>query len=160
MRIRDWMKHPVHTIRPLDSIEHARALLEEHRINQLPVVVKTNVVGIITDRDLRDAFPSVFEVPDFGAEGARKSGRDPKKVRVEEVMTRQVLTLAPDQLLRDAARMMRSERVGAVPVVENGHLVGIVTRSDILEAFAASAGEPETAPEGSFGQGGEHRQRR
>ena len=60
MQIEKWMKREVHCIKPLDSIQHARDLMEEHRINQLPVVVNGRLVGIITDRNLRDAFPSVF----------------------------------------------------------------------------------------------------
>jgi acetoin utilization protein AcuB len=133
------MKAPVYSIKPRDTIAHARALLEEHRINQLPVVVKGAVVGIITDRDLRDAFPSVFDASGFQGD-SRKPTRDPEQVTVEEVMTEKVLTLAPDAPLGEAAQLMRRERVGAVPVVEGDHLVGIVTRSDILLAFVRLAG--------------------
>ena len=56
------MKYPVVTVTPRDSVRHARGLLEKHRINQLPVVTDGRLVGIVTDRDLRDVFPSVFEV--------------------------------------------------------------------------------------------------
>jgi CBS domain-containing protein len=49
------MKFVVHTVKPHDSVAHARALLEEHRINQLPVLFDNHLVGIVTDRDLRDA---------------------------------------------------------------------------------------------------------
>ena len=93
VRVRDWMKHPVHTVKPRDSIAHARALLEEHRINQLPVIVNGNVVGIVTDRDLRDAFPSVFDAPGFTGGPPRKPGRDPDEVRVDMVTTRRGRTL-------------------------------------------------------------------
>ena len=59
--VRDWMRaHPL-AVRPKDSIARARAICEEHRINQLPVLADRALVGIITDRDLRDAFPSVAE---------------------------------------------------------------------------------------------------
>jgi acetoin utilization protein AcuB len=122
-------------VRPLDSIAHARALLEEHRINQLPVVAKDRLVGIITDRDLRDAFPSVFEAPAFTGEAPRKPGRSPDQIRVEEVMTRRVFTMGPDERIDEAADLMRRERVGSVPIVERDSLVGIVTRSDVLDAF-------------------------
>jgi acetoin utilization protein AcuB len=133
------MKHPVYSVRPRDSIAHARQILEEHRINQLPVVVNGEVIGIVTDRDLRDAFPSVFDVSGYPDE-LRKPVHDPEKLRVEEVMTQAVLTLAPDDPLADAARVMRQERVGAVPVVEGKRLVGILARSDVLEAFVAAVG--------------------
>src|SRR3990172_12459168 len=61
MRIAAWMKHPVVTVKPHDSAQHAREVMEKHRINQLPVVIDDRLVGIVTDRDLRDASPSVFE---------------------------------------------------------------------------------------------------
>ncbi len=62
MRIEDWMKSPVHTIKPLDSLARARAVLEQYQINQFPVVINRRLVGIITDRDLRSACPSAAEI--------------------------------------------------------------------------------------------------
>jgi acetoin utilization protein AcuB len=139
-RVADWMKHPVHHVKPRDTVRHARALLERHRINQLPVVVDDRLVGIVTDRDLRDAFPAVPEVS--AALGGDLGGRP-----VEDVMTRAVITVTPSDVLTEAAHRMRRERIGALPVVDNGRLVGILTRSDMLAAFialAAGTGEPET----------------
>jgi acetoin utilization protein AcuB len=109
--------------------------MEEHRINQLPVVVGDSLVGIVTDRDLRDVFPSVFD--SRGRSGRRhgKAGMDPATIPVEDVMTTKVLTLAPDAFLPDAARCMRRERIGAIPIVDAGRLAGIVTRSDVLDAY-------------------------
>jgi acetoin utilization protein AcuB len=134
------MKKPEYTAGPRDRISHVRSVLEEHRINQLPVIAKGALVGIITDRDLRDAFPSVFDVPGFTEETPRKPARDPEKIRVEEVMTGNVITLGPDDGLADAAGLMRRERLGALPIVEGGVLVGILTRSDVLDAFILLAG--------------------
>jgi acetoin utilization protein AcuB len=134
MRIERWMKHPVHTVKPLESVGHARALMERYRINQLPVVVDSRLVGIVTDRDLRDAFPSIFEPPHRGTTNARV---DPSVIPVESVMTSNVLSVAPKDLVADAARTMRRERVGALPVVDGGRLVGILTRSDVLEALVS-----------------------
>lgn len=128
------MKHPVITVKPQDSARHAREVMEKHRINQLPVVVDGRLVGIVTDRDLRDVFPSVFESP--GASGRRsKAGTDPATIPLEDVMTRKVLTLAPGAFVADAARLMRRERIGALPIVDGQRLVGILTRSDVLDAF-------------------------
>src|SRR5262249_34689279 len=73
MRVDGSMKRPVLTVKPRDSIAHARAIMEEHRVNQLPVVVDDRLVGIVTDRDLRDAFPSVFET----TRPRRARGTDP-----------------------------------------------------------------------------------
>ena len=131
MQIVKWMKTELRTIKALDSIEHARALMEEHRINQLPVVRDGHLVGIVTDRDLRDAYPSVLADP------MRKQTPDPHGVKVESVMTANVLTLTPEDSTVAAASLMRRERMGAVPIVDGKRLVGILTRSDLLEALIA-----------------------
>ena len=135
MRIERWMKHPVVSVKRQDSAQHAREEMEKHRINQLPVVTDGRLVGIITDRDLRDAFPSVFDSALSSGRRQGRPGTDPARIRVEDVMTSNVLTLTPDALLPDAARLMRRERIGAIPIVDDGRLVGILTRSDVLDAF-------------------------
>jgi len=138
MQIVNWMKTELRTIKPLDSIEHARVLMEEHRINQLPVVREGHLVGIVTDRDLRDAYPSVLADP------MRKQTPDPHAVKVESVMTTNVLTLTPADSVVAAASLMRRERVGAVPIVDGKRLVGILTRSDLLEALVACSALTES----------------
>jgi acetoin utilization protein AcuB len=128
------MKLDVHTVKPLDSVAHARALLEEHRINQLPVVVRGRLVGIVTDRDLRDA-SRAMQVSGSGAGAEETVPSDPEEIPVEAVMTRNVLTLAPKDTLEEAAFLMRRERIGSLPIVTKRTLQGILTRSDLLEAF-------------------------
>ncbi|MBI4517872.1 MAG: CBS domain-containing protein [Deltaproteobacteria bacterium] len=150
MQVDTWMSRRVHTVKPHDTIAHARALMEAHRINQLPVVVEGKLVGIITDRDLRDAFPSVFDSPIEGRRKPKPPGSDPAKIQVEAVMTPHVLTLTSKDNIVEAARMMRRERVGAIPVVDHDRLVGILARSDVLDAFVALAeADPKLSPEGA-----------
>jgi acetoin utilization protein AcuB len=134
MAIETYMKHPVHIVKPLDTISHAREIMEQHRVNQLPVVVKGRLVGIVTDRDLRDAFPSVFE-------GDRPAApeEDPNVITVENVMTPNVVTLGPKDSVAEAARLMRRERIGAIPIVDGERLVGILARSDVLDAYVGLA---------------------
>jgi acetoin utilization protein AcuB len=148
MEIQEWMKHPVQCVKPLDSIVHAREIMEAHRVNQLPVVVDRCVVGIITDRDLRAAFPSVFDSATFNRHKAHVSASDPKAITVEMVMTPHVLTLGPHDSIVEAARLMRRERLGALPIVERDRLVGLITRSDVLDAFVELS-ERRAAPESS-----------
>ncbi len=137
MLVDKWMKRPVHTVKPLDSIRHAREIMENHRVNQVPVVVDGQLVGIVTDRDLRDAFPSVFDAP--GRPRARRAApvADPDEIRVEMVMTPHVITVGPKETVAEVARIMRRERIGAIPVVEGKRLVGMITRSDLLDALVA-----------------------
>jgi len=142
LRIEPLMKRHVYTIRPRDSIAHARAILEERRINQLPVVLNGQLVGIVTDRDLRDATVEVEAgAVATGLRAGRLVAADPDKVRVEEVMTANVTTLGPSDSVKEAARLMKRERIGAIPIVEKDRLVGIVTRSDILDAYISLAAE-------------------
>ncbi|MGO9063049.1 MAG: CBS domain-containing protein [Candidatus Binataceae bacterium] len=147
MKIKDWMNTPVHTVKPHDSVAHARSLLERYRINQLPVVVDGALVGVVTDRDLRNASPSAAE------KAAADLGRidvnmiDPAKVKVESVMTEKVFSLGPEDTVEDAVRVMRRERFGAIPVVERNRVVGMLTRSDVLDAFMCLALGAEVPPE-------------
>ncbi len=134
MQIRRWMTSPVRSVKPLDSVEHVRTVLEDLRINQLPVTVNEKIVGIITDRDVRDATPSVFE---FSGHEDEELPVDPKNVTVESVMTHSPITLGPKDSVNDAAVLMRRERIGAIPVTEGDQLVGILTRSDLLDALVS-----------------------
>ena len=133
-----WMTSHLYTVKPRDSVARARAILEEHRINQLPVVKDGMLVGIVTDRDLRDAVNTV-------ATSAQQAGaveRAPQtadEIPVETVMTHHVIALALHSTLTNAAELMRRERIGSVPIIDGQSLVGIVTRSDILQAFVSRA---------------------
>jgi len=135
VRIEDWMKFPVHSAKPVDSIARARAVLEQYRVNQLPVVLNNRLVGIVTDRDLRSASPAVAEAAAIDAGTMENVLLDPEKTPIEQVMTAQVITLGPKDTIEQATRLLISERIGAIPVVEQGRLVGILTRSDVLGAF-------------------------
>ena len=135
MEITPYIRRIVVTVKPLDSVRHARELLEQHRINQLPVVVDGRLVGIVTDRDLRDVFPSVFESK---RHVRRHPELDPDRVPVRDVMAPRVITLNPNASVSEAAALLRGERIGAVPIVdENQRLCGILTRSDLLGALIA-----------------------
>ena len=144
MEIRKWMQHPVYSVKPLDSIQHAREEMDRHRVNQLPVLVDGRLVGIITDRDLREAFPSVFDSSAFSRRKANTGMTDPQAITVEMVMTANVTTVAPADSMADATRLMRRQRIAALPVVEGEGVVGIVTRSDVLDRFLAFAEIEET----------------
>jgi CBS domain-containing protein len=123
------MKSPVHTVKSQDTVAHARAIIEKYRIRQLPVVVDRRLVGIVTDRDLRDA---------WAAEAIAADAPAADRITVDAVMTTKVLTLSPANSAEEAARIMLRERIGSIPIVEHRGLVGIVTRSNILEAFISA----------------------
>jgi acetoin utilization protein AcuB len=136
MRVEQWMTVNPLTVRPHDSVAHARALLKEHRINQLPVALSGTLVGIVTDRDLRDVMGTLYAA-------AEASGNPPprcaEEIAVEAVMTANAITIEPHDTMERAAVVMRRERIGALPVVHRGELRGIVTRTDVLRAYLALA---------------------
>jgi acetoin utilization protein AcuB len=132
MDIAKWMTKSLITIKPKDTLRHARERLAKYRINQMPVVVGDKLVGIVTDRDVRDAYPSslrLFHGKDIDEFGDSHT--------VEEIMTYNVVTVTPQTSLRETAQRLRQQRFGALPVVDNGKLVGIITRSDVLDAMLA-----------------------
>jgi len=133
--IRNWMKFPVRTVKPKDSVAHARALLADNRINQLPVVQHGKIIGIVTDRDLRDA-PEIFAISSqpVGTDTPAVMP-DPAKINVESVMTTSLVTLSPEETLARAAQLMVQDRIGGIPIVEKGRLVAMLTRTDVLQAF-------------------------
>ncbi|HZO81184.1 MAG TPA: CBS domain-containing protein [Candidatus Binataceae bacterium] len=144
MRVEQWMTMDVTTVRPRDSVAHARALLEERRINQLPVVVNGRLVGIVTDRDLRDAVSSAISAT-AEATGARPQPVGPESIPVEAVMSAKAFFVRPGDPMEKAAALMRRERIGALPVLEGKALRGIITRSDVLRAFIHLAAEQRKA---------------
>lgn len=134
--VSQWMTKSVVTVKPQDTLRHARELMAKHRINQLPVVVNDKLVGIVTDRDIRDAYPSSLRL--FRGRDIDEFG---ESYTVEEVMTYNVIAISPQTSIREAAQRMRKQRFGALPVVEGNKLVGIITRSDLLDALLASEQE-------------------
>jgi CBS domain-containing protein len=124
----DWMKFMSETIGPNKSVAHARALLLEHGISDLPVMSKGRLVGIVTDRDLQGGAltPAHMSL-------RKRIESSPDQVRISAVMKAHVLTLAPSDTLAHAAELMRREHVKASPVVEGGHLRGIIHLGDIID---------------------------
>ncbi|HEU0053631.1 MAG TPA: CBS and ACT domain-containing protein [Longimicrobium sp.] len=131
MLVKNRMTRAPVTVAPGDSLAHALRLTREHRIRHLPVVEGGVLAGIVSDRDMRLAMPSPLTVAD--AERADFLER----TAVGEVMTRDVITAGPYDTLEDAAGQLCRHRVGSLPVVDaHGGLLGIVTETDILHAFA------------------------
>ncbi|MBI2879272.1 MAG: CBS domain-containing protein [Candidatus Rokubacteria bacterium] len=130
MRVKDWMSRAPITVPPDTSVSDARRVMEQRRIRHLLVTDQDRLVGIITDRDIRLTLPSpatslsVWEINYLLA-----------KLTVGEVMSRQLITVGPDRPVEEAAERMLDHRIGALPVLEGGRLVGILTETDLLRAF-------------------------
>jgi acetoin utilization protein AcuB len=139
IRVADWMTEGVLAVETYDSIAIARELMAKHRVNQLPVLENDVIVGIVTDRDLRDAYPTSMDIGD-----TKKIDEFAARYTVEEVMSHDVFTVEPNTPLHAAVTLLRRHRIGALPVVKDKELVGIITRSDILD-FVLSGGVLEAA---------------
>ena len=118
------MKRDLVTIPPGASLSEAARLLKANRIHHLPVVEGERLLGIVTDTDLRNAM-----LPGGPGEG------DGAPRTVGEIMTRNVVTLSPEDTIDDAMLILSRQRFGALPVVDRGRLVGIVAKTDVLSAL-------------------------
>jgi acetoin utilization protein AcuB len=126
MKIADIMTRDPLTVTPSDTIGQADELMYENKIRQLPVVERHELVGIISDRDIRSFLSgSLFATPEEreGALGAK----------VASIMTTEPITASPEDDLRDTVEMLINEKIGGIPVVDEAEgLVGIVTYVDVL----------------------------
>ncbi|HEY8369997.1 MAG TPA: CBS domain-containing protein [Thermodesulfobacteriota bacterium] len=130
MRVRAWMQPLPETATPDMPVAEAYRLMRRGGFRHLPVVDGERLVGIVSDRDLPRARPEVA-APDSAAAGDQTMAR----LVVRDVMSREVTTVDPDRPVEEAARLMLDLRIGSLPVVEEGRLVGILTETDLLRAW-------------------------
>jgi len=141
MLVEDVMQPEVITISPKTSLPEAMRLVRQRGIRHLPVVDNGRLVGIVSDRDLKRAMAS----PATSLERHELTYLL-DALEVAEIMTRAVITVGRTFPIEEAARLMVTSKVSALPVTEVGRLVGIVTETDVLELFvkAMGAGEPSS----------------
>lgn len=126
------------TVNSETPIAEAYELIKEHKIRRLPVVDHGKLVGIVTERELQQLTPSkattlsIYEINYLLA-----------KAKVKTAMSKDVLTTTPDTLLEEAAVQMREKRVSALPVMDGDKVVGIITETDIFDAFTDLLGARE-----------------
>jgi len=146
------MKFMPWTVQPSDSVAHARALLDEHRINDLPVLLKGRLVGIVSTRNLE-----ARKLSQKAAGIRRALETHPDRVKVVSVMTTNVPIVRPSDTLQDAIDLMLRKHVGTLPVIEQGNLRGIINRSDIAGASLELAGRTTQCNLPSYRTGGRPR---
>ena len=115
------------TVSPDDPLSLAAGILRERRFHHLPVAEGGRLVGILSDTDLRNAW-----LAGLPAEGG---GPQPGERPVREVMRTDVWSVTPEDSVEDALLILTREKFGALPVLSGDLLVGIITRSDLLNAF-------------------------
>ena len=134
MRVRDLMTPYPITIPRETAVVDARRMMDERRIRHLLVTEDRRLLGIVTDRDIRLNLPSpatslsIWELNHLLT-----------KLTVGDVMTKNVIVVDPDRDAGEAALLMVAEKIGALPVIYGGQLVGIVTETDFLGAFVTAS---------------------
>ena len=133
MNVREAMTPRPVVVTPETTIEAATSLMRRRRFRHLPVVADDALVGVVSERDLH-----ALESPDDDLVRRQRP--------VHSIMTPNVVTIGPDDPVEQAARLLLENKIGCLPVVEDGALVGIITESDIFRAFVAFLGvmEPGT----------------
>jgi acetoin utilization protein AcuB len=123
------MVHKLVTIQPEKKVNEALELMRKHSIRHLPVLDGQKFVGFVSEFDLREVrFLPVSE-----------------EIKVQDVMIKDPVTIGPDESLEAAARLIFERKVGGLPVLEHGKLVGVITSKDILAAFIEIMGVLESS---------------
>lgn len=126
------MKTDVITLTPSDSIETALKLLNQHHIRHIPIVDYNHcVIGIVSDRDVRDASPSILDEISEGGQ---------LKKPIETIMTSPVITVHPLDFVEEVTSIFYEHEIACVPVTKNEELVGIITEKDMLHTLIQLTG--------------------
>jgi CBS domain-containing protein len=128
--VREFMTSPVSSLPSTAPLLDAALLLRSTHIRHIPIVDGETLVGILSDRDVQRCTPSRL---------SRVSAEEYNSIfqttQVSIVMTREPRTISPDTTLQEAVTILRSGKLGCLPVVENGKLIGIITKDDMLAAL-------------------------
>ncbi len=136
MLVRNWMSKPVITIDSNDSMQDATKLLKQHKIPMLPVLKKGELVGIVTDRDLKRASASdatTLEVHELLFLIS--------KIKVKDIMTKDPVTIPVDFTVEEATEILLKNKISGAPVVDDkGHIVGAITKGDLFRVLISLTG--------------------
>ena len=130
MKISDVMSRSVVTLQPEQTLRDAVELLRSKHIRHLPVVEGSKLIGIVTDRDVKRATPSLLSGVDRD-----EYDRVLDETKIAQIMTKEPMTVTPESDLKAAVKVFIDRKVGALPVVSGTQLVGIVTEIDLLRVF-------------------------
>lgn len=139
MLVKERMSHPVITVHPEMPIQEAHRLMKKERVRRFPVVDKRGrLVGIVSEIDILHASPS-----DATSLSIWEVNYLLSKIIVKNVMTQNVITISTDTPIEEAARIMADNKIGGLPVVRDGEVVGIITETDLFKIFLELMGARE-----------------
>lgn len=130
-RLREIMQKKLHVVSPDDRVIHARRMMINENIARLPVIGRGKLVGMISDTEIAFALASVKRSFPLGRQKHRLD-----ELLVKEVMKTPVTWTEPDIAASDAAKIMIKKNVGALPLIKNNTIVGIITRTDLLKTIS------------------------
>jgi acetoin utilization protein AcuB len=140
MFVGERMSRPVISVSPDEPINEVLAMFKEEHIRRAPVMKEGKLVGIISERDLLNASPSPVTTLSVWEMNYLIS-----KVTVKNVMTKKVITVDKDTPIEEAARIMADKKIGGLPVVSAGKVVGIITETDLFKTFLELMGARQKA---------------
>jgi acetoin utilization protein AcuB len=138
MLVGERMSKPVIVIDPEMPITEALNLMKKEHIRRAPVVKAGKLVGIVSDKDLLNASPSSATTLSIWEMNYLLS-----KIKVTDVMTKNVMSVTEDTPIEQAARTMADNKIGGLPVMRDGHVVGIITETDLFKIFLELLGARE-----------------
>lgn len=136
MLVKDWMTTDPITAHPETSVMKASQIMKENNVSRLPVINdKGEVVGIVTDRDLKEASPSKATTLDVHELYYLLS-----ELKVKDIMSRKVITVTPEETVEKAAVIMLEHKVTGLPVIEDSKLIGILSQGDVFRVLTSITG--------------------
>ena len=135
MLVKDRMSKRLITIDEDTTIMKALTIMKDNGVRRLPVIKDQKITGIVTDRDLKEATPSKATSLDV-----HEIYRLLSEIKVKDIMSRDLLTIRPDESIEKAAMLMLKRKISGLPVMEEGGLVGIITETDIFRALVDISG--------------------
>lgn len=136
MLVKYWMSKEVISLSATDTMKKAFDILEENNIRNLPVLDEGQIVGIVTDRDLKKAL-----IPESASMEVHEMAYLNTNTRIGEIMTKDVITVSPDLTIDEVARILMKNKISGVPVVnEKDELCGMITQGDIFKVLIALTG--------------------
>lgn len=131
MVVREFMTTEVTSVQESDALLDAAMIFARSSLRHLPVLRGKLLVGVITERDVKRFAPGLLS-----GVTSEQYNQVMEKTPLSRVMTRDLLSVKPDQPMAEAANLIFTKRIGCLPVVENGELVGIITTTDMMRLLA------------------------
>lgn len=136
MLVKNWMSQPAITVNEKDSMQDAIKIMKKNKVGILPVIKNENLVGIVTDRDLKRASAS-----DANSLEIHELIYLISKIKIKDIMSGTPITVPPDFTVEETAEILLKNKISGVPVVDNnGHVLGIITQNDIFKVLIALTG--------------------